>query len=107
VADTFIKDKTTWLMFTRLALKAATKNPLLLLWIWEMAGTSDLIRWLGVFGDFSLDSFKNLLLARWFPQWLTKMQPQLEKQYPALWLRLLCFRYSLSSCNVVMPKLGS
>jgi hypothetical protein len=22
-------------------------------------------------------------------------------------LRLLCFRYSLSSCNVVMPKLGS
>ncbi len=95
VADTFIKDKTTWLMFTRLALKAARKNPLLLLWIWQMAGTPDLLRWLGVYSDFTLDSLKNLCLTRWFPHGLAKVQPWLEKQAPALWLRLLCLRYSL------------
>ncbi|MFM8294332.1 MAG: flavin-dependent dehydrogenase, partial [Microcystaceae cyanobacterium] len=99
VADTFIKDKTTWLMFTRLALKAARKNPLLLLWIWQMAGTPDLLRWLGVYSDFTLDSLKNLCLARWFPQWLENAQPWLEKQFPALWLRLLCLRYRLVSVS--------
>ena len=99
VADTFIKDKTTWLMFSRLALKAAFKNPLLLLWIWQMAGTPDLLRWLGVYRDFTLDSLKNFCLARWFPQWLAKAQPWLEKQAPALWLRLLCLRYSLGSVS--------
>ncbi|MFM7384255.1 MAG: NAD(P)/FAD-dependent oxidoreductase [Microcystaceae cyanobacterium] len=99
VADTFIKDKTTWLMFTRLALKAARKNPLLLLWIWQMAGTPDLLRWLGVYSDFTLDSLKNLCLARWFPQWLENAQPWLEKKFPALWLRLLCLRYRLVSVS--------
>ncbi|MFM7575743.1 MAG: flavin-dependent dehydrogenase, partial [Microcystaceae cyanobacterium] len=68
------------------------KNPLLLLWIWQMAGTPDLLRWLGVYSDFTLDSLKNLCLARWFPQWL-------EKQFPALWLRLLCLRYRLVSVS--------
>ncbi|MGL5033737.1 MAG: flavin-dependent dehydrogenase, partial [Microcystaceae cyanobacterium] len=95
VADTFIKDKTTWLMFTRLALKAARKNPLLLPWIWQMAGTEDLVRWLGVYTDFTIDSVKNLFLARGFATWLEPSQPWLEKQSPALWLRLLCLRYSL------------
>ena len=62
VADTFIKDRTTWLMFSRLALKAARKNPLLLVWIWEMAGTKHLLRWLGSYASFSLDALKNLVL---------------------------------------------
>ncbi len=95
VSETFIKDKTTWMMFTRLALKAARKNPLLLLWIWEMAGSQDLLRWLGVYLDFTGDSLKNWLLGAWFPQWLEQSQPWVEKQYPALWLRLLNLRYSL------------
>jgi lycopene cyclase CruA len=95
VADTFIKDRTTWGMFTRLALKAAGKNPALLLWIWEMAGTADLWRWLGSYLDFNLDGVKNCALGGWFPGWLARAQFWLEKRYPSLWLRLLSFRYSL------------
>ncbi|MGK7886200.1 MAG: flavin-dependent dehydrogenase, partial [Crocosphaera sp.] len=96
VADTFIKDRTTWLMFTRLALKAARKNPALLLWIWEMAGNKDLIRWLGSYFEFTGDSLKNLLFASWFPQLLKQLPDKLQKQYPGLWLRLLSFQRSLT-----------
>ncbi len=96
VADTFIKDKTTWLMFTRLALKAATKNPTLLLWIWEMAGNKDLIRWLGSYWEFTGDSFKNLLFASWFSQLIQQLPDGLQQRYPSLWLRLLSFQRSLT-----------
>ncbi|GFE68179.1 flavin-dependent dehydrogenase [Chroococcus sp. FPU101] len=95
VADTFIKDKTNWMMFTRLAIKAARKNPALLLWILEMAGNKDLIRWLGSYADFTLDGVKNALFSPWFRSWLKDAQPWLEKRYPSLWLRLLSFSYSL------------
>lgn len=95
VADTFIKDKTTWWLFTRLAFKAARKNPALLWWILEMAGTQDLIYWLGTYLDFTLDALKNTIFGGWFSQWL-KHQSWLEKSYPALWLRLLSFGYSLN-----------
>jgi hypothetical protein len=95
VADTFIKDRTDWFTFNRLALKAARKNPVLLLWIWEMAGSQDLIRWLGSYFDFTLDAIKNWLLAGWFPQWLQKAQPWLESRNPRLWLKLLSLRYGL------------
>ena len=97
VAETFIKDRTDWLMFTRLALKAARKNPALLLWIWEMAGSKDMVRWLGSYLDFTLDDLKNWLLGGWFPGWLRQSQPWLEKRYPALWLRLLSLRYTLTA----------
>ncbi|YAI81708.1 MAG: NAD(P)/FAD-dependent oxidoreductase [cyanobacterium endosymbiont of Rhopalodia sterrenbergii] len=60
VADTFIKDKTTWIMFNKLALKAARKNPILLYWIWEMAGTQDILRWLRSYLNFTLDAVKNV-----------------------------------------------
>jgi lycopene cyclase CruA len=96
VAETFIKDRTSWLMFNRLALKAARKNPALLLWIWEMAGSKDLIRWLGSYWEFTLDALKNGLLGGWFPQWLQQSQPWLERRYPSLWLRLLSWRYRLA-----------
>ncbi|MBE9168073.1 flavin-dependent dehydrogenase [Pleurocapsales cyanobacterium LEGE 06147] len=95
VADTFIKDRGDWLTFTRLALIAARKNPALLLWIWEMAGTKDLLRWLGSYLDFTLEAIKKLLLGGWFPQWLKQSQPWLEKQYPGLWLKLLSLNYQL------------
>ena len=95
VADTFIKDRTDWFTFTRLALVAARKNPALLLWIWEMAGNKDLIRWLGSYLSFNLDALRNLLLAGWFPGTLKQSQPWLEKQYPALWLKLLSLNYQL------------
>ncbi len=97
VAETFIKDRTDWLMFTRLALKAARKNPALLLWIWEMAGSKDMVRWLGSYLDFTLDDLKNWLLGGWFPSWLRQSQPWLEKHYPNLWLRLLSLRYTLTA----------
>jgi lycopene cyclase CruA len=95
VSETFIKDKTDWLTFSRLAIKAARKNPTLLLWIAEMAGSKDLIRWLGSYLDFSLDGVKNLLFGSWFPQWLKNSQSWLEKDNPRLWLKLLSFNYGL------------
>jgi lycopene cyclase CruA len=95
VADTFIKDRTDWLTFTRLALVAARKNPALLLWIWQMAGSKDLIRWLGSYLVFNLDAVRNLCLAGWFPSWLKQSQPWLEKKYPSLWLKLLSLSYQL------------
>ncbi|MEC4894932.1 MAG: flavin-dependent dehydrogenase [Oscillatoria sp. PMC 1051.18] len=97
VANTFIKDKTDWLTFNRLALKAARKNPTLLWWIWEMAGTKDLLRWLGSYLSFTFDSLISWLLMGWFPGLLRQFQPQLEKHYPALWLRLLSFSYALTA----------
>jgi lycopene cyclase CruA len=95
VADTFIKDRTDWFTFTRLALVAARQNPALLWWIWQMAGTPDLLRWLGSYWAFSFDAVKKLFLGSWFTGWLKKSQPWLEKQYPSLWLKLLSLNYQL------------
>jgi lycopene cyclase CruA len=97
VADTFIKDKTDWLTFTRLALKAARQNPLLLWWIVDMAGYPDLWRWLLSYLGFTLDAGKNWLLGRSFTPWLQQSRVWLEKRFPALWFRFLCFQYSLRS----------
>ena len=106
VAETFIKDRIHWLMFTRLALKAAWKNPALLLWIVEMAGIRDMLRWLRSYSDFTLDAVKNKLLGAWFPNWLQRSQPWLEKRYPVLWLRWLSLRYSLRDRPSVNQKPG-
>jgi lycopene cyclase CruA len=95
VADTFIKDRFSWLTFNRLALKAARMNPMLIVWIWEMAGIRDLLLWLGSYLAFTFDSAKAFLLKGWFPAWLDKSQTWLEGSYPRLWLRLLSLRWSL------------
>ena len=95
VADTFIKDRTDWWMFTRLALIAARKNPTLLWWIWEMAGSKSLIQWLGSYWSFTLDSASKSLFVGWFPSWLKESRPWLEKKHPGLWLKLLSFNYQL------------
>jgi lycopene cyclase CruA len=96
-ANSFIKDRTDWLTFNRLALKAAFTNPALLLWIWEMAGSKDVLKWLGSYLAFSMDGLKNLFFRGWFPQYLEKSQSWLEKSNPRLWLKLLSFSYSLNS----------
>ena len=96
VADTFIKDRADWLTFNRLALKAARKNPALILWIWEMAGSKDFIRWIGSYLAFTFDALKNFFLGGWLPKSIEIIQPWLEKRYPALWLRSLSLKYSLS-----------
>ena len=96
VAETFIKDRTDWLTFNRLALKAARKNPALLPWIWDLAGTSDLLRWLGSYLDFTFTALIAWLLSGWFPGLLRRIQPWLEPRYPGIWLWLLSHSYALT-----------
>jgi lycopene cyclase CruA len=74
---------------------AARKNPALLIWILEMAGSKDILRWLGSYWSFNLDALRNLFMASWFPGLLKQSQPWLEKQNPALWLKLLSLNYQL------------
>ena len=95
VADAFIKDRVTWTRFNQMAIVAALKNPALLLWIWDMAGAKDLLRWLGNYFNFGLNALLSWLLAGWFPRLLCRLQPVLEKR-PALWLWLLSQAYSLT-----------
>jgi len=97
VADNFIKDRCDWLTFNRLALKAARKNPALLLWIWQLAGARDLLRWVGNYFNFGRHAFVSALLSAWFPRFLNRINPWLEPRYPALWLRLLTINYAIAS----------
>lgn len=96
VADTFIKDRTSWGMFNRLAIKAAWQNPSLLLWIWELAGPRDLVRWLGSYFTFTWQAIVGGLLG-WLPALSRWIQPWLEPRYPSLWLGLLATSYDLTS----------
>ncbi|MBD2180235.1 NAD(P)/FAD-dependent oxidoreductase [Aerosakkonema funiforme] len=97
VAEKFIKDKTDWLTFNKLALKAARINPALLLWIWELAGVKDMLRWLGSYLDFTLGALCGWLLGGWLPNWLAQQQPWLEKSFPSLWLWLLSQSYAFTA----------
>jgi lycopene cyclase CruA len=97
VADNFIKDKCDWFTFNHLALKAARKNPALLLWIWELAGAKDLVRWLANYFNFGRYALFSALLDKWFPRFLRWINPWLEPRYPALWLRLLVINYAIST----------
>jgi lycopene cyclase CruA len=95
VADIFIKDRTDWLTFNRLALKAAWQNPALLLWIWQMAGTKDLLRWLVSFFNFTMAALINFCFASWVPRLAWRWQSSIESQNPRQWLRLLSWVYTL------------
>jgi len=94
VAEAFIKDRIDWLSFNRMALVAARRNPALLLWIWEMAGSADLLRWLGSYLSFSMAAFISVLISSWFPTLLRQIQPWLELRFPALWFWLLARSYA-------------
>jgi len=113
VADNFIKDRVDWLTFNRLALKAAGRNPALLLWIWELAGAKDLLRWLGSYFNFGLHALLSALLGKWFGRFLGRIQPWLEPRYPALWFWLLAQNYALTNAIgrpqpvVTTQKVGS
>jgi lycopene cyclase CruA len=96
VSDRFIKDRLGWLMFNRLAIKAALKNPKLIVWIWEMAGTQDMLRWLASYGSFTKGAIANSLFASWLPKLLVNSRSWLEPKYPRLWLRLLSWSYALN-----------
>ncbi len=97
VADDFIKDRFNLLTFNRLALKAAKKNPALLLWIWELAGAKDLWRWLGNYFDFVRHSLISALLSGWLPIFLQRNGQWLENRSPALWLQLSAINYALTT----------
>ena len=95
VADNFIKDRATWGLFNRLALKAAFQNPLLIPWILEQAGPRDFLRWVGSYLAFGRDSFVSWCFRGWLPGWLQRSRPWLEPQAPALWLWLYCFSFAV------------
>lgn len=95
VTDRFIKDRAGWLPFNRMALKAAVKNPALLLWIWEMAGTKDLIRWIASYFNFALVAVLSWLFG-WLPRFTRFSQPWLEANYPKIWFWLLSQSYALT-----------
>lgn len=95
VADRFIKDRAGWIPFNRMAIKAAWQNPALLLWIWELAGAKDLIRWVGSYLNFTLSALISYLFA-WVPKFSRTIQPWLEPRHPALWFWLLTRSYALT-----------
>ena len=97
LAEAFIKDRTSWLTFNRLALKAAWKTPTLLPWIWQLAGAKDILRWLGSYLDFTISALVGLLLVGWFPSLLRRLQPMLEQRYPGFWLWLLAVSYAYTT----------
>jgi len=95
VAEAFIKDRAGWGTFNRMALKAAWKNPALLLWIWELAGTADLVRWVGSYLNFTLMALLSWLFQG-LPAFTRWTQPWLEKRYPAVWFWLLAWSYAVT-----------
>lgn len=95
VTDRFIKDRAGWVPFNLMAIKAAWKNPSLLLWIWKLAGPVDLLRWLGAYLNFTLDSLISALCG-WLPRFARKIQPWLEPRYPSVWFWLLAQSYRLT-----------
>ncbi len=95
VAETFIKDRTDWLTFNRLALEAAGKNPSLLMWILDFVTLRDIWRWLGSYLSFTLLALASWLFG-WLPSFARSVQPWLEPRYPAIWLWLLTSCYALT-----------
>ncbi|BAU14022.1 hypothetical protein LEP3755_45660 [Leptolyngbya sp. NIES-3755] len=96
IADAFIKDRVTWTRFNAMAIVAALKNPALLLWIWQMAGAKDLLRWTGNYVNFGLNALISWMFSGWFPKVLFQIQPWLEPRFPALWLWGLSQSYALT-----------
>lgn len=95
VANTFIKDRTTWTLFTRLALTAAWRTPILLWWIFDMAGPIALLRWTGTYLSFTWQSLIGFLLG-WLPAIERPLRNALEARYPWLWLRVLSTIYAVT-----------
>jgi lycopene cyclase CruA len=104
LAEAFIKDRTGWLPFNRMAITAAFKNPILLYWIWNVVSSQDMVRWLGSYFSFTFDALLHFLLGGWFPQLVRRWQPWLEEVNPGLWLWLLARSYGIGY-SVGQPRL--
>lgn len=96
VAETFIKDKTHWWMFTGLALKAARKNPLLLVWILDFINFKEVCLWLISYLNFTFLGLMSFLFG-WLPNFTRGIQSWLEPKMPRLWLWLLAASYNLTN----------
>jgi lycopene cyclase CruA len=92
VAERFIKDQATWAEFNRMALTAATHNPAMLIWIFELAGFQDLCRWGLTYLNYTLQTFLSWVLS-WLTTWLPRNRSWLESLSPSFFLRLLALNY--------------
>jgi lycopene cyclase CruA len=95
IAETFIKDRIDWVTFNKLAIKAAIKNPKLLIWILDFVSLPEVLRWLISYLSFTIESLNGWLWG-WIPAFSRQIQPWLESHYPALWLWLLSTNYALT-----------
>ncbi|HEY9826837.1 MAG TPA: flavin-dependent dehydrogenase [Stenomitos sp.] len=96
IADGFVKDRFSWVSFNRMALKAAVINPALLLWIWDLVGPKDMLRWLQSYWSFTVAAFVNALLRTWFPGFVRAVQSWVEPNFPSIWFWLLGKSYSVT-----------
>jgi lycopene cyclase CruA len=96
VVDDFIKDRAGWLAFNRMAVRAAFKNPMLLVWIWQLTGFSYFLRWFPSYLEFTAHSFLGWTMGGWFPALLWRLEPSLKSFSPRLWHRLLAWTYRLN-----------
>jgi len=104
VADAFIKDRAGWWDFNRMALRAAWKNPRILLWIWQAVGWQGFRQWIPDYLRYSLLAIVAMVAEDWLPAWVQKLRPTLESRWPRLWMRLQSWCYTLSY-SVGRPRL--
>ncbi len=104
VAERFMKDQIDWWTFNRLALTAASQNPAMLLWIWELAGPKDMLIWLRSYVDFTVFALLSWCFG-WLPGLTRRVRSWLEPRNPALWFWLLNQSYRLTS-GVGQPPIG-
>lgn len=96
IADAFIKDRVTWARFNWMAIIAAWRNPALLLWIWQMAGAKDLLRWTGNYLNFGVNALISWIFSGWFPRWTVGARSWMEPRFPSLWLWCLSQSYAMT-----------
>ncbi|NEP39941.1 MAG: flavin-dependent dehydrogenase, partial [Okeania sp. SIO2H7] len=96
VAETFIKDKTDWWMFSGLALKAARQNPLLLVWILDFVTFKEVCLWLISYVNFTFLGLMSFLFG-WLPNFTRSIKSWLEPRMPRLWFWLLAISYNLTN----------
>lgn len=96
LSDRFIKDRIDWLMFNRLALLAAIKNPQLIGWIWQMAGPKNMVQWLASYGAFTSYSLQKFLFGGLLRHLLSKYYQFLADRFPRFCLNLMSWQYHLN-----------
>ncbi|NJK60825.1 MAG: hypothetical protein HC918_12065 [Oscillatoriales cyanobacterium SM2_1_8] len=95
VSDRFIKDRFGWGEFHRMALTAASQNPAIIPWIWDLAGPADLARWLYTYLSFTVSALGAAVLGGWLPALVQRSRPALLAWRPRWGLRLLAWGYGL------------